>query len=499
MGAVADRRGCSSPRLGTRARRRASPASRVPATRWRTAARHLRQRSPPQVRHRAKVAAMAGRQPSGRSPLPGSGRRGRAPPADVPMAPSGDQYQIAPAATRPTSTEGGRRCACRTTTAGRWCTASPRTALPHGVPRPAVGAVAQPDPGRPPTPSAGGNSSSRLTEPAKRRTRSHGLVRWATVVGGGGHRDLGVAGPPADGAERLPVGAGPGRALRPGRRRPVVTQAATNLSVKPAPYASGAHPYFCVGDAIEDLGLRLPARTRVLLDDRQLPTGVRAASRRPRLHERPTRIGDRRARPRLRRPRTATRTRPGHRPSAPSGDRGVALWVDEHHRWPQVFTPPADGPRPGLAVEPMTAPADAFNSGTDLVALAPARHRRRRAVGVMGHPRPAARRRQGRVAVGADRLGAVGPVAVDQRPQLAYARRGPPCRRSPGSHRRDRGAVGQVEPAQGRRRGRCTPSTWPTRAAGARSRYHHERRPARRRPGRGPGAADDGDPAARSR
>jgi aldose 1-epimerase len=37
-----------------------------------------------------------------------------------------------------------------------------------------------------------------------------------------------------------------------------------------------------------------------------------------------------------------------------------------------VFTPPAEGARPGLAVEPMTAPADAFNSGTDLVTLAPA-------------------------------------------------------------------------------------------------------------------------------
>ena len=51
----------------------------------------------------------------------------------------------------------------------------------------------------------------------------------------------------------------------------------------------------------------------------------------------------------------------------------LALWVDEHHRWLQVFTPPAvDGVRPGLAIEPMTAPADAFNSGTDLVTLAPA-------------------------------------------------------------------------------------------------------------------------------
>jgi aldose 1-epimerase len=55
----------------------------------------------------------------------------------------------------------------------------------------------------------------------------------------------------------------------------------------------------------------------------------------------------------------------------PSDGRGVALWVDDHHRWLQIFTPPADGPRPALAVEPMTAPADAFNSGRSLRRLAP--------------------------------------------------------------------------------------------------------------------------------
>ena len=36
----------------------------------------------------------------------------------------------------------------------------------------------------------------------------------------------------------------------------VVTQTATNLAAEPAPYASGAHPYLCVGDAIEDLSTR---------------------------------------------------------------------------------------------------------------------------------------------------------------------------------------------------------------------------------------------------
>ncbi|WP_278255977.1 hypothetical protein [Nocardioides convexus] len=51
---------------------------------------------------------------------------------------------------------------------------------------------------------------------------------------------------------------------------------------------------------------------------------------------------------------------------------GVDLWVDEHHRWLQVYT--ADDtatPRVSVAVEPMTAPPDAFNSGDDLVVLEP--------------------------------------------------------------------------------------------------------------------------------
>lgn len=150
----------------------------------------------------------------------------------------------------------------------------------------------------------------------------------------------------------------------------VVTQTATNLSPSPAPYASGAHPYLKVGDAIEDLELQVPAHTRVLVDDRQLPTGTEpvagtydfTAARR---------IGDA-----VLDDGYGDLTREEGRATVtlrdPASGRGVALWVDEHHHWLQVYTPPSDGPRPGLAVEPMTAPADAYNSGTDLVALAPA-------------------------------------------------------------------------------------------------------------------------------
>jgi aldose 1-epimerase len=150
----------------------------------------------------------------------------------------------------------------------------------------------------------------------------------------------------------------------------VVTQTGTNLSPEPAPYASGAHPYLKVGSAIEDLELHVPARTRVLVDDRLTPTGTEPVSGAYDFTA-PRRIGDAVLDVCLGdldrdEGRTTVRL------VDPTADRGVALWVDKGHRWLQVFTPPSEGPRPGLAVEPMTAPADAFNSGTDLVTLAPA-------------------------------------------------------------------------------------------------------------------------------
>lgn len=150
----------------------------------------------------------------------------------------------------------------------------------------------------------------------------------------------------------------------------VVTQTATNLSSDPAPYASGAHPYLCVGDAVEGLELTLPARERVLVDDRQLPTGTKPAIGAYDFTS-PRAVGDM-----VLDDCFGSLDRVGGRATTtlvdPMSGRGVALWVDEQHRWLQVFTPPSDGPRPAIAVEPMTAPADAFNSGADLVTLAPA-------------------------------------------------------------------------------------------------------------------------------
>ncbi len=54
---------------------------------------------------------------------------------------------------------------------------------------------------------------------------------------------------------------------------------------------------------------------------------------------------------------------------APDG-RTVSLWADEHFGYVQVFItrkfPRGGGYQTAVAIEPMTAPADAFNSGEGL-------------------------------------------------------------------------------------------------------------------------------------
>jgi aldose 1-epimerase len=152
-----------------------------------------------------------------------------------------------------------------------------------------------------------------------------------------------------------------------------VTVTATNLGADPAPYALGSHPYLLAGDGpVDGWELALAADSFLLTDDRMIPTG-RADVRGTDLdfaEPRPigpvvldtaftglTRDADERVEVVLR---------------DPSSGGGVALWMDRTHSWVQLFTGdtlPADEAREALAVEPMTAPPNAFASGEDLVVL----------------------------------------------------------------------------------------------------------------------------------
>ena len=154
-----------------------------------------------------------------------------------------------------------------------------------------------------------------------------------------------------------------------------VTLTATNLSDEPAPFAQGAHPYLCLGEAgVDGWELTLPAATWVTVDDRMIPAGREDVAgtdydfREPRQLRGVTldtaftglsRGADGRAEVRL---------------GDPVSDRRVALWMDRAHSWVQVYTGDDLGARArrALAVEPMTAPPNAFRTGEDLVVLAAA-------------------------------------------------------------------------------------------------------------------------------
>ncbi len=154
-----------------------------------------------------------------------------------------------------------------------------------------------------------------------------------------------------------------------------VTVTATNLSGVPAPYALGAHPYLTAGPGpVDGWELTLPVNTRLDVDEQLIPVG-RVDVTGTELDFRTARvIGSTSLDTAFTGVDRDTDGRATVSLRDPSADLGVVLWMDERHGWLQVFTGdalPAHA-RESLAVEPMTAPPNAFGSGEDLVVLAPA-------------------------------------------------------------------------------------------------------------------------------
>ena len=214
-----------------------------------------------------------------------------------------------------------------------------------------------------------------LSEPA-RRNASHGLVRW-TAWSLEEHTDHTVAL-----RYRLMAQSGYPWTLDLHVVYDVsadgltVTQSALNLADDPAPYAHGAHPYLSVGPGpCDGWELTLPAATRSLSDpERKLPTGREPVDG--------TAYDFRVARPirdtvidhaftdlvRDDAGRATVELRD------PASGAAVGLWVDAAHPWLMVYTGDDNAVgtrRRSVAVEPMTAQADAFRSGEDLVMLDP--------------------------------------------------------------------------------------------------------------------------------
>lgn len=153
-----------------------------------------------------------------------------------------------------------------------------------------------------------------------------------------------------------------------------VTQDLVNHSERPAPAALGAHPYLRLGDVpTGDLVLTVEAGTELVTDDRQIPTGTAPVSGDHDFRA-GRRVGDVRVDVGL---TGLTLHDDGvyrHRLMAPDG-RGVGIWAESTFGYAQVFVTEKYAGQPlAVAVEPMSAPANAFNSGDGLVWLAPNEH-----------------------------------------------------------------------------------------------------------------------------
>lgn len=150
-----------------------------------------------------------------------------------------------------------------------------------------------------------------------------------------------------------------------------VTHRIANRSAEPAPVAIGVHPYVTIGGADpRDLVLRVPAETFFETDERLLPIG-----------ESPVSGGtDLRAGRRLAELELDTAFAALHRDAAglvrstltaPDG-RTATVWQGPGLDYVQVYTTARyPGQDLAVAIEPMSAPAEAFNSGRGLRRLAP--------------------------------------------------------------------------------------------------------------------------------
>lgn len=145
-----------------------------------------------------------------------------------------------------------------------------------------------------------------------------------------------------------------------------VTHTVTNRSAQAAPVAIGAHPYLKIGGVpTEDLVLRLASSTVFETDELQIPTVELPVDG----TDFDLRAGRSLADVRVDHGYGGAEVVDGritHSLTAPDGQR-VELWGEPRFGYVQVYTPdnfPTEaGPGLAVAIEPMTAPADAFNSG----------------------------------------------------------------------------------------------------------------------------------------
>lgn len=291
--------------------------------------------------------------------------------ASVPVPPSGCQYEITFGAQRAVVTEVG--AALRAYNVGERAVLEPFEA--DEPPAGGHGQVLMPWPNR----VAGGRwtwddaaQQLALTE-VSAGNAIHGLVRWMPWQ---------AVRHTADAVElEVLVGAQPGwpfvlrcsAAYALGADGLTVALSGTNVGTAPCPWGAGSHPYVATPGGVDTATVTLLARTWLATDDRGIPSRREPVAGSLYVLDGTSPIGDR---------RLDTAYTDLHRDA--DGTAAVVVtgadgWrttvrggVDV--RWLQVFTGDTLSDRfrrTALAVEPMTCPPDALNSGTDLIVLAP--------------------------------------------------------------------------------------------------------------------------------
>jgi galactose mutarotase-like enzyme len=156
-----------------------------------------------------------------------------------------------------------------------------------------------------------------------------------------------------------------------------VRASTTNVGAARCPFGAGFHPYFTCGPTgarVDESLLKVPSSEYLLTNAVGIPTGRLPVDGTPFDFRRERPIGglaldhaftglvrdaDGRARVEL---------------ASAGGERRITVRLDENYRYVQVFTGdtlPASERRFGLAIEPMTCPANAFTTGEDLRVLEP--------------------------------------------------------------------------------------------------------------------------------
>lgn len=150
-----------------------------------------------------------------------------------------------------------------------------------------------------------------------------------------------------------------------------VTHSVQNVGRRRAPVAVGAHPYLRVGEQpVGELRLTVPAARAIMTDERNLPVGEEAVDGTGNDLRAGAVVGGLDLNVAL----FELTPGPGGELARLDGAVGsTSLWADADFGYLQAYTNRGfpNGESLGLALEPMTAPADALNSGRGLRWLEP--------------------------------------------------------------------------------------------------------------------------------